>query len=67
MAALSNQELTDKLDAMIKVINDIQVAMTHLAAKAQLRQLTLLNQTDINDLKNRVSSLETQIAILQAE
>jgi cell division protein FtsB len=64
--ALSNEELEAKIDFLTKVVNELQIAVQHnLASKMQLRQLTLLKQKDIDDLKNRVTDLEAEVNLLK--
>jgi hypothetical protein len=63
--ASTNEQLDEKISAIIRKINELQVTITNLAAKAQLRQLTLLIQRDLNDLKVRVTDLETEVQILK--
>jgi hypothetical protein len=63
--ALTNQELTDKVDAIIVAINNIQVAITNLAAKKQLEQLNFLNQREISDLKDRMAAAEADIQFIK--
>ena len=63
--ALTNQELTDKVEAIVKAINDIQVAITNLAAKKQLEQLNFLNQREISDLKDRMAAAEADIQFVK--
>lgn len=64
--ALSNAELEAKIDFLTKVVNELQVAVQqNLASKMQLRQLTLLKQKDIDDLKNRVADLESEVNLLK--
>jgi len=65
--ALSNEELEEKIDFLTKILNNVQVAITNLAAKEQLKQLTLLKQKDIDDLKNRVSDLENEVSLLKQQ
>ncbi len=63
--ALTNQELTDKVEAIVKAINDIQVAITNLASKKQLEQLNFLNQREISDLKDRIAAAEADIQFVK--
>jgi len=48
-----------------KLLNKIQIAITNLASRAQLRQLLLVKQKEIDDLKTRVTSLESRIKIIE--
>lgn len=54
-----------RLNAIEKAINEIQVAITNLASMAQLRQLNVIKQAEINDLKERVERLESELQVLQ--
>lgn len=56
---------SDRIATLETVINQLQIAVTHLAAKQQLQQLLLLKQAEIEELTNRVESLERMVAILQ--
>ncbi len=56
---------TTRVEAIEKVLNKVQEAIKNLASQQQLRSLAALKQTELNDLKNRVTSLETAIALLQ--
>jgi len=63
--SLSNDDLEEKIDFLTVVLNEVQVAINNLASKQQLRQLTLLKQKDIDDLKNRVTDLENEVLLLK--
>jgi hypothetical protein len=65
MPVSSFADVDVELDAIKKVLNNVQVAITNLGSKAQLRQLTLLMQKDIEDLQARVASLEANVILLQ--
>jgi polyhydroxyalkanoate synthesis regulator phasin len=54
-----------RLTALENAVNDIQTAITNLASMAQLRQLNLIKQEEVDALKDRVADLETQIQVLQ--
>lgn len=54
-----------RLNAIEKAINEIQIAITNLASMAQLRQLNVIKQAEINDLKERVTRLESELQVLQ--
>lgn len=64
--ALSNQQLTERVEVIEAKLNEIQLALNALATKAQLKQLVNIRQAEIEDLKVRVTSLESQIQALQA-
>lgn len=61
----TTDDLQKDVDYIMTVLNDVQVAMTNLASKAQMRQLTLLRQQDITDLLARVAALEAEVASLK--
>ena len=54
-----------RLQALESAVNDIQTAITRLASLAQLRQLNIIKQDEINALKERVETLESEIRVLQ--
>lgn len=55
-----------RLTALEKAVNELQVAITNLASMAQLRQLNIIKQAEINALKDRVDNLESEIQVLQS-
>jgi hypothetical protein len=61
--------LTDYEETRITLIeytlNDLQKAVSNLASKLQLRQLSLLKQTEVDTLIKRVDELERLMIILQ--
>ena len=65
--AYSNEELTEKVNAINDFLNKMQQAFLNVASKAQLRQITNLTQRDINDLKDRVKALETEVELLKKQ
>lgn len=54
-----------RIQAIESAINDLQTALNALATRAQLKQLTNIRQNEIEDLKARVTALETQVSVLQ--
>lgn len=56
----------NRIQAIEAKLNELQLALNALATKAQLKQLVNIRQSEIEDLKQRVSSLESQIQALQA-
>jgi polyhydroxyalkanoate synthesis regulator phasin len=60
---------SDVEEARISLIEDILIdlmtAVNNLASKQQMRQITLLRQTEITDLTTRITELERLIALLQ--
>ena len=56
-----------RIQAIETMLNNVQTAIGNLMSKTQTQQLLLIKQTEIDDLKSRVSSLETQVATLQSQ
>ncbi len=56
---------TARVNAIESMLNKIQTVITKLASQAQLRSLSALRQTELNDLKADVETLKTQVSILQ--
>ena len=56
---------SDRIATLETVINQLQIAVTNLAAKQQLQQLLLLKQAEVDELTDRVEALERMVAILQ--
>lgn len=63
MAFTAAEEL--RIQAIESAINDLQVALNKLATKQQMKQLTNIRQSEIEDLKTRVTALESQVQTLQ--
>ena len=57
---------TQRIVTLEEAINTLQVVVTNLANKEQLRQLMALKQGEIDALTERVASLEAQLAVLQS-
>jgi len=55
-----------RIQAIETMLNSLQIAVSNLASKQQLRQLTLLKQNEIEALETRITALETIVATLQA-
>ncbi len=64
MAFTASEEL--RIQAIESAINDLQVALNKLATKQQMKQLTNIRQSEIEDLKTRVAALESQVQTLQS-
>jgi polyhydroxyalkanoate synthesis regulator phasin len=52
--------------AIEDMLNKLQIAVNNLASKRQLSQLTMLKQSTIDNLVERVTTLESQIKTLQS-
>jgi hypothetical protein len=63
---MSIDQLTAQVIALENMVNIIQAAMNNLATKQQLNSLLSIRQVDIESLKSRVTTLETQMASLDA-
>lgn len=64
--AMTLEQAEAEIEFLKVVVNQLQIAVSeNLATKAQLRQLNLLRQQEISDLKDRVEDLEADIAILK--
>ncbi len=62
--AWTNPEET-RIETIEKLLNQMQTAINNLASQQQLRSLVALKQKEIADLTTRVSSLESQVTLLQ--
>ena len=63
MAITGNDLAT--IQAIESAISDLQKAVKNLASKAQMRQLLLIKQEEINTLSDRVTALETAVSSLE--
>lgn len=54
-----------RIQAIEELLNKLQTAINNLMSKQQMRQLLLIKEEEINTLKERVTALEAQIAVLQ--
>ena len=63
MAWLSSE--TTRIETIEEAINELQIAVTNLMSKQQMRQLLLIKESEIQALTARVASLESQVTILQ--
>ena len=55
-----------RIQAIENKLNDLQTALNNVASKKQMKALTQIRQAEIEDLKQRVTTLESEIAVLQA-
>lgn len=56
-----------RIQAIEKILNDVQLATKNLASKAQFNQLLMIKQKEIEALIVRIETLESEIALLQNE
>lgn len=56
---------TERIVKIEKVITKLSTAINNLASKQQLAALTVLKTNEITELKNKIASLESQLALLQ--
>lgn len=54
-----------RIAAIEQMLNNLQVAINNLASKQQMRQLLLIRQTEVDELTQRIETLETQVTNLQ--
>jgi len=59
--------LYQRLNVIEAAIDDLKVAVTNLASVKQLKQLNIIKQNEVIDLKERVTALESQVQILQGQ
>jgi len=55
-----------RIEAIEKMLNDLQLAVNKLATKGELRASVMVRQKEIDDLRVRVTALESQLAALQS-
>lgn len=55
-----------RITAIEELLNQVQIAITNLMSKQQMKQLLLIKQAEIDTLTQRVEALETQVATLQS-
>lgn len=63
---MTNDQLLIKIIAIENMLNSIQTAISNLAPKTMLIQYTGLRQAEIELLKDRVSTAETEITSLKS-
>ena len=63
--AFTEQE-SIRIQAIETMLNDVQTALNNVATKRQLNTLVVIRQQEIDELKQRVLDLETQVADLQS-
>jgi polyhydroxyalkanoate synthesis regulator phasin len=56
---------TDRITSLEEFVSLLQIAVSNLASKQQVRQLLLLRQEEITSLTARVAELERVITLLE--
>lgn len=59
--------LYQRLNVIEAAIDDLKVAVSNLASVKQLKQLNIIKQNEVIDLKERVTALESQVLTLQGQ
>ena len=59
-------DVESRLVALETKCNEMQEALNKVPTKQQLNALSMVRQNEIDELKQRVSDLESQVAILQS-
>ena len=54
-----------RIQAIEASLNDLQTAVNNLATKTQLKQLLNIRQSEIEELKSKVATLESEVITLQ--
>lgn len=54
-----------RVNAVERALNTLRRAVLNVTTKREFRQLLLIRQQEIEDLRTRVATLETQVALLQ--
>ena len=63
--ALTNQQLEDRVITIENLLNDIQTALNNLVTSRQMIALTSVRQSEIVDLQERVTTIESEILVIQ--
>lgn len=64
--SLINDQLLQRIQTIEDKLNEIQTALNNLIPKKIVNAAIALKQQEIDTLQTRVTTLESQIAILQA-
>ena len=54
-----------RVNAVERALNTLRRAVLNVTTKREFRQLLLIRQQEIEDLKERVTTLENQVTLLQ--
>jgi uncharacterized coiled-coil DUF342 family protein len=65
--SLTNDQLLDRIVEIEEMLNDVQTALNNVASKTTVKNLAALKQQELEALRERVTTLESEIRILQAE
>ena len=57
--------LEQRLNLIEAAINDINTALNNVATLKQLKQLNIIKQNDLINLKERVTALESEVTTIQ--
>ena len=63
--ALTNDQLLERIVIIETKLNEIQTALNNLVSRKQMKALAQLRQSEIEELKTKVATLESQVAVLQ--
>lgn len=56
-----------RLGTIEEVLNKVQTAMLNLATQEQLRRINLIRQTEIETLKERITEIQNELALINSE
>lgn len=56
---------TARIELIEKVLNNLQTVVNSLLTKQQFRQLLLVKQKEIDELRAEINSVKSQLTILQ--
>lgn len=59
--------LTARVTLLEEVLNSVQIALTNLASSEAVNQITLLVQTDVQDLQTDILQLRRELDLVEAE
>ena len=66
MAALTNEELTEALDALTTRVLTLEKGVANCITVTQMNSYNLVLQTEINDLKSEITSLKSRVSTLES-
>ena len=65
--SLSNDQLEERILVIEQKLDEMQIAINALATKRQLNALMVIRQEETDDFQQRITALETQVALLQED